>query len=77
MGVQRESGGAVVLLTIYKLPPGIKVNLHQGGIEGVLLEAMEEKGLRVERSTVPTAIELSQTPEALQDPAAYIAKVSL
>ncbi|PIL24556.1 hypothetical protein GSI_12440 [Ganoderma sinense ZZ0214-1] len=53
------------------------VNLHQGGIEGVLLEAMAEKGSRVERSTVPTAIELSQLPEDLQNPTAYVAKVTL
>ncbi|KAI1791906.1 FAD binding domain-containing protein [Ganoderma leucocontextum] len=53
------------------------VNLHQGGIEGVLLEAMAEKGFRVERSTVPTAIELSQDPEGLQDPTAHVAKVTL
>ena len=53
------------------------MNLHQGGIEGVLLEAMAEKGSRVERSTVPTAIELSQAPEDLQDPTAYVAKVNL
>ncbi|KAI1782486.1 FAD binding domain-containing protein [Ganoderma leucocontextum] len=53
------------------------VNFHQGGIEGVLLEAMAEKGFHVERSTVPTAIEFSQAPEGLQDPTAYVAKVTL
>ena len=53
------------------------MNLHQGGIEGVLLEAMAEKGSRVERSTVPTAIELSQAPDDLQDPTSYVAKVNL
>nr|VWO97643.1 Efflux pump FUB11 (Fusaric acid biosynthesis protein 11) [Ganoderma boninense] len=57
--------------------PGMQVNLHQGGIEGVLLEAMAEKGSRVECSTVPTAIELSQLPEDVQNPTSYVAKVTL
>ena len=66
-----------LLLSTYNLCLDIQVNLHQGGIEGVLLETMAEKGSRVERSTVPTEIELSQAPEDLYDPTAYAAKVSL
>ena len=38
---------------------------------------MAEKGLTVERSTVPTSIQLSQDPEILHDTSGYTAKVSL
>ncbi|RPD57189.1 hypothetical protein L226DRAFT_511051 [Lentinus tigrinus ALCF2SS1-7] len=51
--------------------------LHQGGIEDVLLESMSEHGLEVERSTVPTSIELSQSAEDIKNPDAYTAKVVL
>lgn len=51
--------------------------LHQGGVEQIFLEAMEEKGVKVERSTVPTAIDLVEAVTKLQDPSAYTATVGV
>ena len=49
--------------------------LHQGGVEQIFEEAMTERGLKVQRSTVPTAIEMSENAENLQDPRAFAIKV--
>ena len=50
---------------------------HQGGTENFFIDAMKPKGLEVERSTVPTVLELSTSPESpdVQDPQTYPVKV--
>ena len=53
------------------------MTLHQGGVEQIFEEAMAEKGLKVERSTVPTAIEVSENTNDLQDADAFAVKVRL
>ncbi|TFK80699.1 hypothetical protein K466DRAFT_503427 [Polyporus arcularius HHB13444] len=52
---------------------------HQGGTENFFIDAMRPKGLEVERSTVPTVLELSADSGSseLRDPAAYPVKVVL
>ncbi|KAI0738707.1 FAD binding domain-containing protein [Daedaleopsis nitida] len=50
---------------------------HQGGMEDIFLDSMSQKGLEVERATIPTAIELSEDENELKDPDAYVAKVTI
>ncbi|KAI1782487.1 FAD binding domain-containing protein [Ganoderma leucocontextum] len=50
---------------------------RQGAIEDLFRQAMAEKGLKVKHDTVPTAMELVQNSAGLQDPNAYVAKVTL
>lgn len=52
-----------------------EVTLHQGAIEAILSEPMENAGVCVERPVVPTLIELSQDPRNIEDPQAYAVKV--
>ncbi|RPD57168.1 hypothetical protein L227DRAFT_565479 [Lentinus tigrinus ALCF2SS1-6] len=52
---------------------------HQGGTENFFIDAMRPKGLEVERSTVPTVLELSTSTDSpeLLDPQANSVKVVL
>ena len=54
-----------------------QITRHQGGIEALFHGSMGAKGLHVQRSTIPTAIQLSSDPSALKDPKANPVKVSL
>lgn len=51
--------------------------LHQAGIEAIFLDSMKNLGVEVERSTVPTKIELSSDEELLKDPQSYPVQVTL
>lgn len=53
----------------------LQCSRHQGGIEAIFIDAMKEKGLHVERPTIPTSLELSEDVIQLQDPRAYPIKV--
>ncbi|KDQ61457.1 hypothetical protein JAAARDRAFT_150177 [Jaapia argillacea MUCL 33604] len=53
------------------------MTLRQGSIEDIFLNSMASKGVEVERSTVPTHIELSTDDALLQDPQSYAVKVVL
>ena len=49
---------------------------HQGGTEALFRDAMKPKGLEVEQSTVPTALELSSSdPLEVKEPSAHLVKV--
>lgn len=50
--------------------------MHQGGVEDLFLDSMKKKGLAVERSTVPTSIQLSDGTEDLKDPHTYVNTVT-
>ena len=56
---------------------GPKVALNQGAIESIFLDSMTELGLEVERSTLPTSIELSNDENELMDPASHPVRVTL
>ena len=62
---------------IRKLADCFQITRHQGGIEALFHGSMGAKGLHVQRSTIPTAIQLSSDPSALKDPKANPVKVSL
>ncbi|EIW75095.1 hypothetical protein CONPUDRAFT_85427 [Coniophora puteana RWD-64-598 SS2] len=51
--------------------------LHQAGIESIFLDSMKNLGVEVERSTVPTKIELSSDEALLNDPQSYPVRVTL
>ncbi|KAN0088187.1 FAD binding domain containing protein [Tylopilus felleus] len=51
--------------------------LHQGGIESIFLDSMKSLGVEVERSTMPTRIQLSTNEAELADPEAHPVKVTL
>ncbi|KAI0352095.1 hypothetical protein OH77DRAFT_1561952 [Trametes cingulata] len=51
--------------------------LHQGHVEGIIIDDMESRGLVVDRPTIPTSIELGDDDEQLKDPAGYPVKVML
>ncbi|KAG9313144.1 putative monooxygenase [Chiua virens] len=51
--------------------------LHQGGIESIFLDSMKSLGVEVERSTMPTAIELSTDEAELANPTSHPVKVTL
>ncbi|KAJ2929684.1 hypothetical protein H1R20_g7422, partial [Candolleomyces eurysporus] len=51
-----------------------QVTLHQGRIEKILLDSMEQFGVKVERSTVPTVIQLTDDQAKLADPGSYAVK---
>ena len=52
-----------------------EVTLHQGEIESLFLDSMKREGLQVERSIVPTSLQISEDPKELADPHAYPVKV--
>ncbi|KAJ2911833.1 hypothetical protein MD484_g8578, partial [Candolleomyces efflorescens] len=54
-----------------------EITLHQGHIERILLDSMEQSGVKVERSTVPTSILLADDESTVADPASYAVKVVL
>ncbi|EJF56268.1 hypothetical protein DICSQDRAFT_113295 [Dichomitus squalens LYAD-421 SS1] len=76
-GIERTTRSGSINAPSARWEYGASVTLHQGGVEQIFEEAMIEKGARVERSTIPTAIELSENANDLQDPNAYTAKVTL
>jgi phenol 2-monooxygenase (NADPH) len=51
-----------------------EVTLHQGEIEGVILDSMSKEGLEVERAIVPIALQISEDPTELADPHTYPVK---
>ncbi|KAI0738678.1 FAD binding domain-containing protein [Daedaleopsis nitida] len=53
------------------------ITRHQGAIEALFRGSMEPMGLFVQRSTIPTGIEISQEESELNDPQAYPVKVTL
>lgn len=54
-----------------------EVALHQGAIESIFLDSMENLGVEVERSTIPTSIEISKDENELADPASHPVRVAL
>ncbi|KAG1778840.1 FAD binding domain-containing protein [Suillus placidus] len=54
-----------------------EVALHQGAIEDIFLDSMTSLGVEVERSTIPTSIELSKDENELTDPTSYPVRVAL
>ncbi|KAG2128294.1 FAD binding domain-containing protein [Suillus clintonianus] len=51
--------------------------LHQGAIEAIFLDSMKALGVEVERSTIPTSIELSKNENELTDPTSHAVRVAL
>ncbi|KAG0700774.1 FAD binding domain-containing protein [Suillus ampliporus] len=51
--------------------------LHQGAIESIFLDSMKSLGVEVERSTIPTSIELSKDENELTDPTSHPVRVAL
>lgn len=51
--------------------------LHQGAIEAIFLDSMKALGVEVERSTIPTSIEVSKDENELTDSASYPVRVAL
>ncbi|KAG1850916.1 FAD binding domain-containing protein [Suillus subluteus] len=54
-----------------------EVALHQGGIEAIFLDSMSALGVEVERSTVPTSLDISKDENELADPASHPVRVAL
>lgn len=54
-----------------------EVALHQGAIESIFLDSMTALGVEVERSTVPTSIEISKDENELMDSASHPVRVTL
>ena len=48
---------------------------HQGTMEDIFLDAMREKGLEVERSRLPTSMQISHNERDLKNKDAHIATV--
>lgn len=55
----------------------IKGTLDQGVIQDIFLDSMASLGVEVERSTIPTSIELSKDEDELKDPTSYPVRVAL
>ncbi|KAG2114120.1 FAD binding domain-containing protein [Suillus clintonianus] len=51
--------------------------LHQGAIEAIFIDSMKALGVEVERSTIPTSIELSKDENELTDPTSHTVRVAL
>ncbi|KAG1848094.1 FAD binding domain-containing protein [Suillus subalutaceus] len=54
-----------------------ELTLHQGAIQDIFADSMISLGVKVERSTIPTSIELSKDENELMDPASYPVRVVL
>jgi phenol 2-monooxygenase len=54
-----------------------ELGLHQGAIQDIFLDSMTPLGVKVERSTIPTSIELSKDESELTDPTSYPVRVVL
>ncbi|KAG2102151.1 FAD binding domain-containing protein [Suillus cothurnatus] len=54
-----------------------ELGLHQGAIQDIFLDSMTPLGVKVERSTIPTSIELSNDENELTDPTSYPVRVVL
>ncbi|KAG1737215.1 FAD binding domain-containing protein [Suillus lakei] len=54
-----------------------EVALHQGAIENIFIDSMKALGVEVERSTLPTSIELSRDENELANPASHPVRVVL
>ncbi|KAL1941310.1 hypothetical protein VTO73DRAFT_7522 [Trametes versicolor] len=50
---------------------------HQGGIENIFKDAMLDKGLKVDRPTIPVSLEISEDEAKLKSPDEYPVKVTL
>ncbi|EIN03849.1 hypothetical protein PUNSTDRAFT_77498 [Punctularia strigosozonata HHB-11173 SS5] len=72
-GIERTSRSPDVSVPTARFP--FEATLHQGHIERLFLDSMEGHGLRVDRPTVPTSIEVSGEESALKNPHAYPVKV--
>ncbi|KIJ21010.1 hypothetical protein PAXINDRAFT_66286 [Paxillus involutus ATCC 200175] len=74
-GIQLSSRAPDVTAPSARYP--FELALHQGGIESIFLDSMKALGVEVERSTMPTAIELSSDESELADPTSHPVKVTL
>ncbi|KAG1848096.1 FAD binding domain-containing protein [Suillus subalutaceus] len=54
-----------------------EVALHQGAIQDIFIDSMTPLGVKVEQSTIPTSIEISQDENELKDPTSYPVRVVL
>ncbi|KAG2040597.1 FAD binding domain-containing protein [Suillus americanus] len=54
-----------------------EVALHQGAIQYIFIDSMTPLGVKDERSTIPTSIELSKDENELTDPTSYPVRVVL
>ncbi|OJA18323.1 hypothetical protein AZE42_02802 [Rhizopogon vesiculosus] len=71
-----NSTGGIETNKVFRLN-GVEVALHQGAIESIFLDSMKELGVEVERSTIPTSIELSTDENELTDPSSHPVRVAL
>jgi phenol 2-monooxygenase len=55
----------------------MKLTLHQGAIQDIFLDSLTALGVGVERSTIPTSMELSKDENELTDPTSYPVRVVL
>ncbi|RDX51328.1 hypothetical protein OH76DRAFT_1555070 [Lentinus brumalis] len=74
-GIEKTTQSPTITAKSARYPFG--ATLHQGGIEDVILESMSKHGLEVERSTIPTSIELSDAADEVKNAGSYTAKVVL
>ncbi|KAF9224076.1 hypothetical protein BS17DRAFT_732840 [Gyrodon lividus] len=74
-GIQLSSRAPDVTAPSARYP--FELALHQGGIEEIFLDSMRALGVEVERSTMPTAIEISSDESELADPTSHPVKVTL
>lgn len=49
--------------------------LNQGAIEAIFLDSLKSTGLTVDRSIIPTSLDLSNDEQLLKDPNAHAVKV--
>ncbi|KAH7915247.1 FAD binding domain-containing protein [Hygrophoropsis aurantiaca] len=74
-GIERTGRAPDVTAPSARYP--FELALHQGGIEAIILDSMSALGVEVERSTLPTAIELSTDEAELADPTSHPVRVTL
>ena len=53
-----------------------QVTIYQGGVEDIFCESMSEKGLEVERATIPISLDLLEDENKLRNPNEYAVKVA-
>jgi len=54
-----------------------EVTLHQGAIESIFLDSMNNRGVKIERPRRPSAIEISEDADELLNPSSYPVKVTV
>ncbi|KAI0628053.1 FAD binding domain-containing protein [Trametes polyzona] len=74
-GIQRVRRAAAFTAPTARYP--FACSRHQGGIESIFIDSMREKGLVIDRPTVPTSLELLQDEAQLTDLTKYPVKVTL